>query len=362
MYINPRNSLKIISFFLAIVSLSACSKPEFKVKGEIYGGEDKTLILEKSGFQGQWVPIDSTHINKNGGFSFSFPSPQSPEIYRLVLNDRYIYFPVDSIETITITSSFDKFGNDFSLSGSSNAIKMENFEKDLQKANTNNPDSLVSFKRKVFSNYIKDSQGSIISFYILTKTIDGRPLYSPTDPEDRKYFVAVATGYKTANPNDPHAALLEQTAIQAIKDKNRENGNFQSIEAQEISLIDMDLQNEEGINIKLSDIAGKGKPVVVIFSLLTHQDSPELNMALANIYQKHQGKVEFYNVSLDNDQYAWREAAKNLPWVTVYSPGETSSADAIKYNVFQIPSFYIYNNNGELTSRPMTLEELDKNL
>lgn len=347
---------------ILIPALLSCSNNKFKVKGEIYGGEEKTLVLEKSDFQGRWLAVDSTHTNKNGGFSLSFPAPDAPEIYRLSLNDRYIYFPVDSTETITITSSYDKFGRDFNLSGSKNAEMMGQFEKDLQNANTKDRDSLAVFKRKVFSNYMKDFQGSILSFYILTKIVDGEPLYNPADKTDSKYFAAVATGFQAKRPDDPHTALLEQTALTALKHRNNEAGKFREIEADEISLIDIEAQDENNNPIKLSSIAGQGKPVVVIFSLLNHQDSPQLNMNLAQLYKKLDGKVEFYNVSLDADQYEWREAAKNLPWITVYSPGQTGSPDAIRYNVYQIPSFYIYNGNGELTSRPMTFDELSKAL
>lgn len=354
--------MKGLILFVALLPLLSCSNNKFKIKGEIYGGEDKTVILEKSDFQGRWIPVDSTHINKNGGFSFSFPAPDSPDIYRLQTNNQYIYLPIDSTETISITSSYDKFGQDFALTGSRNAEMMEKFEKQLQTVNHSNPDSLEAFKRNVYSNYIKDFQGSILSFYILTKIVDGKPLYDPSDKTDSKYFAAVATGFKSARPEDPHTALLENTAIQSFKFRNNEAGKFTPIEAEEISLIEINLPDENGKNIKLSEVAGKGKPVVVIFSLLNHQDSPEFNMALAQLYKNLGESVEFYNVSLDEDQYEWREAAKNLPWITVYSPGQNTSEDAIKYNVFQIPSFFIYDSNGELSSRPMTLDELSKKL
>ena len=360
------NIIKISKYLLLVISVAfistSCSNDKFKIKGEIYGGEDKSILLEKSDFQGRWLAVDSTRINSNGGFSFSFPAPFAPDIYRLSLNGKYIYFPVDSTETITVSTSYDNFGRDFSLTGSLNAEKMEKFEKELHAANISNPDSLTSFKRNIYSNYMKDAMGSIISFYILTKTIDGKPLYDPMVPADSKYFAAVANGYKEIRPEDPHTALLEQTALQAMKRRNTEAGKYKTYEATELALIEIDLQDETGKNVKLSDVAGKGKPVVVVFSLLNQPESPEFNIALANIYNRLAGKVEFYNVSLDNDQYEWREAAKNLPWITVYSPGESASQDAMNYNVFQIPSFFIYNSEGELSSRPLTLEELNKSL
>lgn len=345
-----------------LLFVSSCNKHDFKVKGEIYGGEEKSIVLEKSDFHGRWLPVDSTRINKNGGFSITFPAPLSPDIFRLALNGQYVYIPVDSTETITVNSSYSKFGADFTLTGSHNAEQLEKFEKELQTKRHDNLANLDEFKREVYSKYMKDAPGSIICFYILTKTVDGKPLYDPSMPEDKKYFGAVATGYKMHRPDDPHTAILEQTALKALKEKNTAEGKFQTIEANEISLIDIDLQDDKGKNVKLSDIAGKGKPVVVIFSQLTQPDAPQLNISLSNIYKKHAGNIEFYHVSLDEDQYAWREAAKNLPWITVYSPGVQSSPEVIKYNVFQLPSFFIYDAGGELKSRPMTVEELNKSL
>lgn len=362
MRLNIKNCTSFFAILALVGTIASCSNHKFKIKGEIYGGEEKSVVLEKSDFQGRWLPVDSTKTNRNGAFSFSFPSPMAPEIYRIAVNNQFVYIPVDSTETITLLSSYDNFGNDFSLSGSHNAQQLEKFEKDLQKLKNTNKDSLVNFKRSIYSNYMKDSPGSILSFYILTKVVDGKPLYNPADPEDRKYFGAVATGYKAVRPDDPRAAILEQTALQALKQKNKEQGTVYTIEAPELSLIDINLPDENGNYVKLSDIAGKGKKVVVIFSGLNLPESPELNMQLAQIYNRHKGQLEFYNVSLDADQYSWREAAKNLPWITVYSPGQNSSTDALNYNVFQIPSFYIYNSEGELTSRPLTLEELNKSL
>ena len=346
----------------AILSFTSCRNHDFKIKGEIYGAENQMMALEKPDFQGYWIAIDSIKINRNGGFTFSFPAPDSPEIYRLNLNDRYIYFPVDSTETLTIDSSFENFGKDFNLQGSANARDMAEFEKELQNRYSDNPDSLTSLKRSIYSKYMRNTPGSILSFYILTKTVDGKPLYNPADPQDRKYFGAVATGFKSTRPDDPHTALLEQTAITALRQKNSQLGKVREVEAQEIALIDLNLQDENGNYVKLSDIAGKGKKVAVIFSVLNVAESPQFNIALANLYNKKRDKVEFYNVSLDEDQYAWRDAAKNLPWITVYSPGGFNSEPAISYNVYELPAYFIYNEQGELVDRPMTMEQLDKAL
>ena len=36
------------------------------------------------------------------------------------------------------------------------------------------PDSVTSFKRRAYMDYIRDGQGSIVSYYVLTKTHGGK--------------------------------------------------------------------------------------------------------------------------------------------------------------------------------------------
>ena len=350
------------SLSIFVLLASSCSNNKFKVKGEITDGENRSLLLQKSDFQGNWITLDSTRTDKDGKFSISFPAPASPDIFRLSLNGRFIYLPIDSTETISVVSSLEDFGRDFQLSGSAKAELLAQFEKELLDFDMASDEAMIEFKRNVFTNYMKDHLSDITSFYILTKTLDGKPLYNPQNLEDAKYFGAVATGYKNLRPDDPRTALLEQTSLEAMKRKNSLKGNYRQIEAEEISIIDLDLINENGKNIALSSLTGKGKPVVVVFSLLNHEDSPLFNKELARIYDKFGGNLVIYNVSLDTDQYAWREAAGNLPWITVHSPGGFASSAASSYNVSRLPSFYIYNGEGDLILSPENLSELEKSL
>ena len=88
------------------VSLAACDNgSRFKVDGEVYGAEGKSLVLEKSDFHGRWIAVDSTKVDGNGRFSIKSETPASPEIYRLSLGDSFIYLPVDSTETVTVTTT-----------------------------------------------------------------------------------------------------------------------------------------------------------------------------------------------------------------------------------------------------------------
>lgn len=353
-------SLAAAALVLAM-SASSCKNDDFKIKGEIYGADNKSVVLEKSDFHGRWIAIDSTRTSGSGSFSISRPAPAAPEIFRLDIDGKLVYVPIDSTETVTVTSSLDKFGREFTLSGSRNAETLERFEKDVNALPAGiSPDSLDSFKRNVYTKYMRDGLSSIVSYYILTKVVDGKPLFSPDN--DYKYFAAVANGYKQLRPDDPHTALLEATSLNAQKKRNKGKGPKYEIIADEIKVVDMELPDENGVNRKLSDIVAQGKPTVVIFSLLTHPDSPALNLELSDIFRSKGGNINFYHVSLDPDQYAWRDAAKNLPWVTVYDPDGEYSKNLMKYNVGNLPTYFIYNAAGELSSRAASIDQLRKQL
>ena len=97
---------------------TSCGNDDFKIKGEIYGAENRSVVLAKSDFHGRWVAIDSARVSSSGAFSISRPAPAAPEIFRVEIDGRFIYVPIDSTETVTLTSSLDKFGTEFTLSGS----------------------------------------------------------------------------------------------------------------------------------------------------------------------------------------------------------------------------------------------------
>lgn len=338
-----------------------CGEAKFKVKGNVYGAEDQSLVLEKADFHGMWMPVDSTRVGGNGNFSISVASPASPEIYRLALGDRYIYIPVDSTETLEVNTSLKDFGSNYTLAGSANAELMAKFEKELMALPNPLPAAdAENFKRRVYSEYMQPNPGKIVSYYILTKTIDGKPLYDTEKGSDYRYLAAVATGFKQYRPDDPHTRLLETTSIAAMRRRNSELGRHKQIEAQELRVIDINLQDEKGTPRKLSDMVGKGKKVIVAFSLLTTPESPAFNRQLLDIYNAHGGNVEIYNVSYDPDQYAWRDAAVNLPWTTVYDPEGDMSATLRDYNVGTLPTFFIYGAAGDLENRASSFSELKK--
>lgn len=352
----------LLALGVAAAVTSGCNRePKFKIEGEVYGAEGKTMTLAKADFNGRWIVMDSVKIGGNGEFRIESVAPASPEIYRLTLDGSSVYVPVDSIETLRLESSAGKFGYEYTLTGTPQAERMAEFEKDLHKFAAAKGDA-GQFKRQVYSNYIQDSQGSILGYYVLTKIVDDKPLFDPADPDDAKYYAAVATQFEQFRPEDPHGKMVRQAAMEALRKRNADLGRRNVMEATEIRVLDIDLQDENQKNVSLSGMVGKGSPVVVVFGMMNAQESPAFNRELARIYDSRGGNVKFYHVSFDADQYAWREAARNLPWTTVLDPAGTSSSALLDYNVRELPAFFIYDAAGDLRDRAASPEELRKKL
>lgn len=348
----------------AMLALSSCHNGDFRVSGSIADAgspKGKPLLLERPGIDGSWIPVDSASIGSDGSFSIYAEAPASPEIYRLRLADRFIYFPVDSTEHISVETSAPLFGSEFSVEGSDNARRLAAFEKEVQRfaPHAADADSANLFKRHIFTDYLRDDHASVVGFYILTKTIDGKPLFSPE--ADCQYFAAVATAFAQYRPDDPRTDILDQTAKEGRRMRNRAAGKQRVVQAGELSLLEISLPDENGRMVSLSSLAGKGTPVVLVFSNMTQEGAPAFNMELRKLHDS--GRARIYQVSLDESRHAWSDAAANLPWTTVYAGDDAAAAKVTSdYNVGYLPTMFIYNRAGQLVDRADDFKTLNSRL
>lgn len=358
-------SFRFYYITICIVSIffTACSSDSFRIEGEINGADNMSLILERSDFEGNWIIMDSVHTDSNGHFRINFERPAAPDIFRLRAGDRFVYIPIDSTEHLNLFTSAISFGMPFNLVGSIEAEKMSTFENEVNLLqNITDTDSIERFKKKIFKTIIQDGKADLMSYHVLTKTIGNKLLFDPKNPTDIKYFAAVATAYRQYKPHDPRTQLLENTAIYGQRQRNSNLGRHNFIEVEETVLIDIELEDIAGKKCKLSDVVSNNKPTIVIFSVLTHTDSPSVNRKISSIYNKYGNQINIYQVCLDNDLHLWREAAINLPWTVVYDPNGEYSVAASQYNVSALPAIFIYNRKGELEAQASSFIDLDKRL
>ena len=114
----------------SLLLLASCSQKKWSVEGKIEGAEGKELILEGANELGGWYGIDTLTVENDGTYAFHGLPTGHPEIYRLRLGSESAYFPIDSLETVTLNGSLANFATTYTLAGSPEADAMQYINED----------------------------------------------------------------------------------------------------------------------------------------------------------------------------------------------------------------------------------------
>lgn len=295
------------------------------------------LYLEASGLDGI-VALDSAKLGSSGSFSFAQKRPESPEFYRLRLDNKVINFAVDSTETVSVKAEINDFATAYRIEGSENNLKIKELvllQADLQKnvdklgQNRNIPagiaqDSLLAmvnnYKNKVKREYIFAAPNMPYAYFALFQSLNGYMIFDPlTNKEDVKCFAAVATSLNNAYPHADRSRNLYNMVIKGMKNTRTPRQQTMEIpedKIKEASIIDIQLKDLKGNTRSLTDL--KGKVVLIDFTVYNNAMSAAHNLALRELYNKYASQgFEIYQISLDGDEHFWKTSADNLPWVCV---------------------------------------------
>ena len=374
---------KITFVALAALTITACSSgPKFQVNGDISGADGKMLYLEASGLEGI-AALDSVKLKGEGAFSFKQPRPESPEFYRLRIDDKVINFSVDSIETLQIKAPYVDFSTAYTIEGSGNSNKIKELtlkQIDLQKnvddllatLRNNNishdifEDSLATllnnYKEDVKVNYIFAAPNTAAAYFALFQKLNNYLIFDPlNNKDDVKCFAAVATSLNNYYPHADRSKNLYNIVIKGMKNTRAPQQKVMELPTEavsEIGIIDINLRDMKGNMHKLSDL--KGKVVILDFTIYQSAVSPTHNYMLRDLYDKYAAQgLEIYQVSLDADEHYWKTTADNLPWVCVRDANGVYSSVAAAYNVQSLPAVFLINRRSELSARGETIKDLD---
>ena len=332
---------------IAIIALTACNGNKFHVDGNIEGaGDTTTLVLEQSS-NGEWFIIDSVKVGKNGKFSLSVDAPEVPSIYQLRLGGQSICFPIDSLDHLTINAKLPNFVSDDEITGSEHAAQIMKIDQGaMQFAGGKGTEAERQAWKDQLARQIAADPGSIVAYYTINKYIDGQPLFDPMNDNDLRFIGAVANAFNSFRPDDPRTEYLRNVLLNGQRRRRASMATNDTIYADVASIIDIKLQDYHGKEHALSTVAAQNRVVILNFTAYVAEFSPQLNKLLNDLYQKyHNSGLAIYQVSLDSDNVAWREAAKNLPWITVFDPMSVNSTNVGTYNVTGIPTSFIIRNS-----------------
>ena len=342
---------KFILMIVAVVALTSCNGNKFHIDGTIDGASDTTLLLEQSS-NGEWFILDSVKVDKNGKFDVSAEAPAVPSIYQLRLGEQSICFPIDSLDHLTITAKLPNFSSDYTITGSEHAEQVMKIDKEAMRfANGKGTEAeLQAWKDQLARQIVTDPSG-IVAYYTINKYIGGKPLFDPLNDNDLRIIGAVANSFNSFRPDDPRTEYLVNLLLDGQRRRRSMEAPSDTVYADVASIIDIKLQDYNGKDYSLSKVAAEHRVVLLDFTAYGTEVSPQLNKLLNDIYQSYHSRgLEIYQVSLDQDNVTWREAAKNLPWITVYDPMSINSQTVGAYNVTGIPTTFIIR-GGEIVER-----------
>ena len=391
--IKSHNILYAACYAILMAAMCSCSG-NFHVEGTITEAKDSTLYFEHMGLDGVAI-MDSVILDEDGDFDFSFKGNETPEFYRLRIAGSIINVSIDSTETVTFKASYPTMASQYEVEGSDNCKRIKELsilqQQLLAKIIAVNNTTGISYKETEDSinnmierykdyvriNYIAKDPRAASSYFALFQTIGNRLIFQPQESEmDIRTFAAVATAWDTfyggeagANGEVKHverAENLHNIAIEGLKalriKQAREYGPaIDPDKIQVVSVFDIPLNDNKGKRRSLKEF--KGKVVLLDFHAFSMPESVQRIMMLRDIYNKyHDRGFEIYQVSLDDNEHYWKTKTSALPWVCVYDPAGVESEYLQRYNVTQIPTFFLIDKNNSLEKRDSQIKDLDSEI
>jgi len=123
------------------------------------------------------------------------------------------------------------------------------------------------------------------------------------------------------------------------------------------------LPTAEGDSLTLASL--KGKVVLLDFWASWCGPCRVANRNLVKLYGKYKPKgFEIFSVSLDEDKKDWQKAiAKDkITWLQVIDPRGWNAQTAINWNIFQLPTTYLINKQGDVVSIDLEGKKLEEHV
>lgn len=351
---------KFIALSLVTLLASCSGGNNWHLKGKISGLTDNDIVVLEGNNQGYWYPMDTIKVSSDGSYSYSHEAQGYPDIYRLRVGEKSVYFPIDSIESVSLSAEAPDIDTRYTLSGSPQAENLVRVDSMLMAAAAQGGAASVSanqdLKRTLGQMIVADPSG-IVAYYIINKSMGGQPIFNPSVKGDLRMIGAVANAFSERSPDDPRTGYLRRLFL----GRRYRGGSGEKMPvAQEVRAFDIKLFDNTGKEHSLLDVTSKGNVVLLNFTAYTAAESPAFNVELNKLYEKYRSRgFEIFQVAFDTDEYAWKQTAKNLPWITVLN-GPTAGDKALRdYNVGSLPAVFIFDRNGDVVERVADIESLD---
>jgi len=386
-----KRSIPIMIVLIMTIAGFACTGNRTEISGHVIGGEGLTLTLERLDVN-QTSLVDSLKLGKDGSFAIKIEL-EEPELFILksdkgeIIN--LLLMPGDMV---SVESSYESFGNGYTLSGSLESEGIRNLVEQLQLTRKDldslqviagsigdpeNPQmklvrsayaqAIIKQKRYTIK-YLVEHMGSPSSVYALYQKYDDENLVL-NEEGDLQYFKSVADSLEVTYPNSSLTRSLRADIKQREADfmEAAKLDTLLAMAGEEISgMLELSIPDRDGNKVELSSL--QGKVILVAFWASGNKESVQAMLRLKPIYNKyHEKGFEIYAISLDNNKVNWMTAIdfNEFQWINVSELSFPESKAALLYNVTSLPTTYLINREGDILARNLygrTLETWLDNL
>jgi hypothetical protein len=374
-----KKSLLIFGIFLGLISCNQNNK--FHIKGTIKDAKNEILYFEHAELMKTTV-LDSVKLDENGSFSFNADKPKYPDLYDLKLENKVIIFAVDSNETISFETQNQNFATSYKVNGSETSIEIQQLRQSIlkiqeelndltnklgadernvkiQKINTDIEEHKDLAKKLILKN-----PRSLAAYFAVYQQVNNTYIFSPYVKTDRPFCSAVATAYNVYMPDYERSKNIYSLVMDAIKidrQKEAEDAMKKASDQSNTGYIDIKLNDKNGKLRKLSEL--QGKVVLIDFSAYESDNSIDYTFALRDLYNKyHKRGFEIYQVSADRNKLIWEQSIENIPWICVRDENGPNTISVASYNIKSLPTNFLMNKKGVITSRSLSFPELAKQI
>jgi len=350
-------AIKTIAFCAIAIIMASCAK---KVKIDVKTGiEGKGTAYLEHVFVDHSEIIDSTEISRKGSFSFKIITPQYPELFRVRTQFGNILLGVDSAtERISVVVPDSSFF-DAQIEGSEQSADIQRLRKsshELQylamKRDMEGVEKALANHQTMGEEIILKNPQSAAAYYAINQTFKGNNYINPYTKRGLQMWSAVATAYNLYYPEYECSKELKAFVLQAIKIQRGYQLDVDRIlqTADVANIIDIELPNSKDEIVRLSSLTGK--VVLIDFSAYSMEQASAHIMFLRELYDRYSNYgFEIYQVSVDPSRLQWLEQSRNMPWTCVWDSRSTDSPYLLSYNITEIPTFFLMNQEGTIVGR-----------
>ncbi len=375
-------TLLFLSLFLGSLILFSCSPDnKFVVKGKFASSDGETVYLEHRSLGGIKM-LDSTKIASSGAFKLKGELMSNPEFYQLRVHNKTVHFAIDEVSEIIVNADLADLKGTFVVENSIDNDQMSDVDEltsaakkeidilDKQYSSKelddveylNQLDSVLTECKSNLTKIILGNPAGAAAYYAVFQKINDYLIFDPYDKQDYAMYGAVATSWDKKHTDAERTKHLYDFTMNALKIRKQQEKQAEFIENASVitdaTLPDIALKAVNGKSVSLASL--KGSVVVLDFTVYNSAFSPKHNIDLNKLYQSLKARgVEIYQVSFDSDEHFWKNAANNLPWITVRDPESVYSKLLSTYNVRELPTAFVLNREGDVVARIENLNTLE---